>query len=405
MIHPESEWSQAATIIVDNRDKNLTALDLTGYKATISYGYNTSAGDEYSACAPLIVMSQRDDTLFRQGDLQTIFRAKGIFDMMADDEADDNYFGKDDDNFTVRDFLIGVATGSGRPYCFNHCKLWAITFDSGYDDGIINDFKPADYFQVNFKESRLSAFKKLLAFTKCKARVEADYEIHIFQPTISGTTYDYEYNDAVTGHNFFEKSVRNRIVIPNRVYVSSHPDHQPVYRGNAIDVDSANALGRYIKEFHWMRLESNAQAAAIAAAKIQNYQIGQEKGHGYAPLNCGQEVIDYVKITDSAAGDTRVGNIGYLTRITGPEIFEFDFGFGALGLGGVENLASPLTGEVTGLADRVAILAYRLQNVEYWLNEAFINQQAIALRLEALWNRELVSKMHIEDQAIIPVEA
>lgn len=410
MSHPESEWSQSATILIDNRDGNLTSLDLTGYTCTISYGYTTSSGDEYSACAPLEVVAQRGDTILRpHGDLLTQFSAKGIFDFMAEDEASDDYSPEDINTDTIKTILTAIAQATLA--CFSHCKAYTITFDS--EDTLIDSYAPADYFRVTFRESRLSAFKKALEYTKCKARIEDDGEIHVFEPTISGTSYDYEYNDAVTNHNFFEKSVRERLVIPNRVYVSSHPDHSPNYMSYAVDTTSYNALGRYQNEYHRLRLTGNTQATNIATAILQGHQIGQEKGHGYAPLNCGQEVMDYVKITDSVANDTRTGNIGYLKRKAGPRVFEFDFGFGELELSARRSLL-PARGGVSDTTESLRDAYYQLidlyNRLEMDLDMTIENQKIIARNLELLWNAEIqvainevMPKLHVTDQLIIPV--
>ncbi len=401
MVHPEQEWSQKVDILVDNRDGNLTALDLTGYTCTASYGYNTSAGDEYSACAPLEVVSQQGVTSLGEdpSDLRTYFSAIGIFDMMAKDEAASDYSPSSSVTTTCKGFLKAIAEATLG--CFAHCKAYTITFDS--EDSLIDTFTPADSFKVSFKESRLSAFKKVLGWTRCKARIEDDGEIHVFDPTISGTTYNYEYNDAVTYHNFFEKSVRNRLVLPNRVYVSSHPDYTGQYTGNASDSTSYTALGRYENEYHRLRVISNAQCTAIATAILQHYQVGQEVGHGYAPLNCGQEVMDYVKITDSVAGDTRTGNIGYLKRDVSPGKFEFEFRFGNPELSGVSGLIPLSTPDTTNIYSEVVTLlgAYNALGEDMDSLIKLVNE--IARRLVELENRESVPKWHVTERLIVPV--
>jgi len=327
--HTEAEWSQTAQVVVDNRDGNLTALALEGWSGVISYGYTTTDGAEYSSAAPLTVIAQKTDRM--QGELVTSFSLAGLFNLFGEDKANAAYRPDDDNTDTVKTILDAVAGATLA--CFDHCEAHTITYDTGYDDSIIDTFKPADYFSIGLNESRLSVFKKLLRLTKCKARVENDSgtaTIHIFQPTISGSTYDYEYNDAVTGHNFFDKSVRKRLVIPNKVTVSNHPDHEDSYTGTATDSDSYDALGFYLPEYRYARPTSDAQALLIATAILQGYQLAREKGHGHAMMNVYQEVMDYVKITDSWAGDTRTGNIGSLVRHYRPGTFDFEFRFGSL---------------------------------------------------------------------------
>ncbi|KKK46661.1 hypothetical protein LCGC14_3163020, partial [marine sediment metagenome] len=80
-------------------------------------------------------------------------------------------------------------------------------------------------------------------------------------------------------------------------------------------------------------------------AILTRYQLEAEKGSGFVPMNCGQEVYDYVKITDSRQGDTRVGNIGYLNRTFTPgKIPVLEFRFGSIALGGVMGILPPGVG-------------------------------------------------------------
>ena len=65
--------------------------------------------------------------------------------------------------------------------CFSHCKAYTITFDS--EDSLIDSYIPADYFYIAHGESRLSAIKKLIKTTGCKAIIKADGAVHIFVPT------------------------------------------------------------------------------------------------------------------------------------------------------------------------------------------------------------------------------
>lgn len=337
--HKEKEWSQTAQISVDNRDGNLTALTLEGYTGPISYGY----GANFSASAPLTVIGQKTDTV--GGDSVTTFSLAGLFDLWGEQEATEAYSPDEINTDTVKTILDAIASHSMT--CFGSYPAHTISYDTGYDDSIINTFTPKDNFSVAKGESRLSAFQKALRYTKCKARVENDAgvaTIHVFQPTITGETYDYEYNDAIaiTNHNFFNKSVRTRLVLPNNVVVMNHPDHDDSYTGNANDAASYAALGnQYYTKTVYARTSGNAQCALIATAILQRYQLAAEKGHGFAPMNCGQEVMDYVKITDSRVSDTRVGNIGYIHRHYTPGKFEMEFRFGTLEMLGLAGTVPP----------------------------------------------------------------
>ncbi len=343
--HTEQEWSQVAQVSVQDSDGTLAALALQGYTGVISYGFNTTDGDEYSAAAPLTVISQ--STASRQGSLVTSLGLAGLFNLWGEQEAPEAYAPDRINTDTVKTILDAIAAPAMT--CFSGYPAHTITYDSGYDDSIINAFTPADAFSVAKGESRLSAFKKALAYTKCTCRVENDSgtaTIHIFQPTTTGTSYDYEYNDAIAAanHNFFNKSTRKRLVLPNKVTVMNHPDHTDSYTGSATDADSYAALGnQYYTKTVYCRPADNTQAALIAAGILLKYQLAAERGHGFAPMNVYQEVLDYVKITDSrvSATDSRVGNIGLIERTYEPNKFVFEFRFGALIVPGLAGTLPP----------------------------------------------------------------
>ncbi len=352
--HDEQEWSQTALVVIENRGGELTSLDLWGYKGVISNGFNDSSqGDEYSPTAPLYVIRQKGLTKFwPDADFLMFLPMAGIFNLMGEDHASVSYEPDKLNTDTAKTIMTAIATASLT--AFDHCKAWTITFDS--EDSLIDSFKPADAFRVGFNETRLSAFKRLIRYTKCKARIEDDGEIHIYVPTVSGESYDYEYNDAdaVTNHWFYEKSTQRRVVIPGKSVVSTHPDDDgTAFTGSAQDDDYANnPTELQIPEFVYVRAVSDAQCTAIAAARQQGHQLGAERGHGKVPMNVGAEVGDYIKITDSAAGDSKVGNIGYITRHYAPGVFEMEFGFGALELLGLAGTMPPRQATVVASPDR-----------------------------------------------------
>ena len=244
-------------------------------------------------------------------------------------------------NTTVDDQVTWTCRG-GEMTSYSHVKSYTATFDD--TTGIIDTFAPKDSFRVYLNDSRLSKIKGLMRHVGYKCRVEDDEEIHFFIPVTSGSSYDEEYNDAVTGHNFFEKGVRKRVVIPGYFVVSSHPDHLSPFAGfTGFAKDSGyDALPTDLQKriFKYFRVTSNAQCTSIAGNLLIHKQIDAEKGHGFAPMNCLQEVFDHVLITDSkvgTSGDTRAGTIGYINRkylASGrPEDFSMQFRFGSIAPG------------------------------------------------------------------------
>ena len=385
--HTEQEWSQRATVKIRDSSATISALDLRGNQGVISYGY----GANYSATAPLWVVAQ--PTLSQPGNIDTTLELKGIPDFLNDDKASKTYaFGRGKVT-NVKDILQFVLIPSQGYSTYSHCKDYTVTFDSGYDGGenTINTFKPRLSFRISFNESRLSVVKRLLSWTDNKMRIENDGEIHIFLPTTTGTSYDYEYNDSATEHNFFAKAVRKRVVIPNYIVVSTHPDYEDQFTGFARDTTNDGDIE--IRDHYLLSAESNAECTSIATGILSHYQLNAERGSGHVPMNCGQEVMDYVKITDSWVGDTRVGNIGYITRTYNQGQFDMVFGFGRL---------TPTAGIPSGLTlEQLSLSVDTLADAYSGLRDDI---NSIAEYLNAQAQDAHFQKVHIVNKAIAPVD-
>ena len=149
-----------------------------------------------------------------------------------------------------------------------------------------------------------------------------------------------------------------------------------------------------------MRLASDAQATSIAEAMIQKLQVDSEKGTGFAPMNVGQEVYDYINITDSRAGDSRAGNTGYLTRTFDINNRNYPwtiaFGFGDIYLAGAAGLITPSgAGSTTTTTPRYATYE-DLREIYSILNEN-IEQ------IYAYLNKAVVPKWHVTRDMGIPL--
>src|SRR3990167_4884363 len=232
--HPEQPWSQTAKVLIDDSNKVLAGLSLEGLSGVISYGYNTSAGDEYSATAPLRVKGQ--ELISSGGILQCLLDLYGLPDQIKYDHASSTYSLGSADTQTVKTLISAIMGATLAPY--SHCTAITVTYDS--EDSLIDTFKPADYFRIAIGDTRQAKVKELLSHTKCVGIFKADGQFHISSPTVSGTTYDYEYNDALlaANHTFFSKVYRNRLVLPNKITVKSSEAHSPPYTGSATDATS-----------------------------------------------------------------------------------------------------------------------------------------------------------------------
>jgi hypothetical protein len=310
LVHTEEPWqAHAKEVLLNNHDGYFTSLDLKGYSTVISWGYSTPSGKLYSATSPLIVTWQQLNS--SPDNLVCMLNMLGIPDLMELDCASVSYLPESTDTKTVKT-LLGEVAGATMA-CFNHCTAYTIDFDS--EDSLIGTYQPKDSYRIYTGGSRLAAFKRLLEYTGCAARWGNDGHIHIFVPTTTGTAFDSLYSLAGP-HVFFSKAYRKSLVLPNYIVVKSQKDDTPQYTGSAYDAASYALLPK--KSYFEMRLTSNAEGNSIAAAVLARYQLSEQQGAAEVPMNCGAEVFDYIKVTDSRENDYRVGNIGALTRTFNP---------------------------------------------------------------------------------------
>ncbi len=108
--HSETDDSQISEILLNKSDNALTSLNLRGYAATISLGYTTSGGDEYSARPPQIVIAQ--DLYSSGGKLYCTLSLAGSPDRLKADKASADYEHFVTSAKTVKDMLTEVLSGT-----------------------------------------------------------------------------------------------------------------------------------------------------------------------------------------------------------------------------------------------------------------------------------------------------
>ncbi|KKL20208.1 hypothetical protein LCGC14_2457770, partial [marine sediment metagenome] len=315
----EQRYSATAKIVLNNSDNTLTTKAYEGARADIAFGYVDANGTSRSSLVqPMIVTNQYLRSA--QGSLVVSLLMKGVFDLMDDDLASDDFEQDSGSTYTIKGLAEAICNATLPVY--DHCINYVTTFDS--DDAIFDTFKPADSFAIAFGESRRSSLIRLLEFTKTTARVESgDSKIHFFQPTVSGGTYDYVYKLADDNeHTFFTKVTRTRFLIPNYIEVSSHPEDGDGYTGSAEDTSYSDLTlttpfgSGEIREQHRRRLTSDAQAASLAAARLEKVQQAADKGSATVPIQVNQEIDDYVNFVDARESDNeRAGNVGFINRM------------------------------------------------------------------------------------------
>jgi len=399
--HTEQMFSHKSQVMLEDSDKVLHGLDLEGYKAVLSYGLITKAGEEWVATAPLWVVGQNRDSY--RTHLECNLELEGIFDRMGKQKAESALTLESDDTQTVKDLLTGLADttltdGTNTPY--SNYPAYTITFDS--EDDLIDTFIPADSFRVGLNNTRLAKFKELMRYTDCVAMIGNDEAIHILVPTTSGTTYDNEYT-LVQGrdyHNFFNKRFRRRIVSPNYITFMNHPSHDDSHTGFA-KIASADLTDMLERETHYVRATSNAQCTNLATAYLSKLQQVAEKGAGVLPfVHFGQEIYDYVNFVDARAGDERAGNVGFITRYYQPGQFNMHIGFGRspLGVAALQGLATE-TGQRLTVENLMplfdSLYSYVEQIIDILGNKAdidTINDTLLALYEDAYFRKVTVTE-------------
>ena len=123
----EASDSQTAEVICDNSDGFFTSLALQGWQAVLEWGL-VASGDEYSAVAPMKVLSQNMSSL--PGVLQCRFSLIGIPNRLAEDKASKDYFHHWSDTKTVKDMLTEIA--DGEPVAVELTEQ-QVTYDSWID--------------------------------------------------------------------------------------------------------------------------------------------------------------------------------------------------------------------------------------------------------------------------------
>ena len=463
--HTETPDGDNAEITLENADGALTALDFEHYQAVISYGYNTgiarsawvagstyavdavvrpvtangyqyrcavagtvdgtteptwptdlgvrvadssvtweadgNSGEEYSRTSPL---RQRVQELHSgRGVMKVILRPEGIFNQLKEDKAKAETTLVVADTSTVQSLINAIAGTTLAPY--GGYTAYTTTYDS--TDSLIGSFKPADYFSVRLNENRYDKIEELVSWTGSKMRAEADGAIHFQDPVVSGTAYNYEYKWNVQGdHLFWNKSIRLRFVEPNEVIVKSHPEHEPPQYSGTATSGTSYALAPKTQTIY-ARLTSNAEAGSISSAMIERYELNAEKGAVVVPMNVGQELWDYVKVTDDLSGDTRIGNIQFIQREV--EIFKdgrpltwrMICSFGKLTALSLAGLMLASAGEAARLSDAHILALFEAAAIRFEDQEAKINE--LIDRYNQMLDNIIVQKLTVTESLNIPV--
>jgi len=127
-------------------------------------------------------------------------------------------------------------------------------------------------------------------------------------------------------HVYWQKSSRFTIVSPNKITVRTRPEEGgDSFSGSATEPVSYAKLPK--EDFIYASVASDAEAANIAAAKIDRLSRNSQTGSGLVPMNVGQEVLDWVLITDKWGNDAARGRVKSITRHAAANTFTMGLSF------------------------------------------------------------------------------
>ena len=384
LIHTERPYGGLATILLDNSDNGITA-DLRGCKVVIGYGFN---GSGESKAASLWVLTQT--SLSREGQLLTQLQCIDIWQKLnllqiiggGGVELDGTITGTFEPGMKVTGQTSGAKAtvlGSGTDYIwvsnvakgpfvsgetvqadlYSTTKItltavkdisggsspnWAgdktilqiiqqlcagvvdVVLDSS--DGIVDVTKPT--YSTDTGARVLDVIEDMMNYTKCGIRAGNDDKLHIFDISSVPGSPDYSYD---SDHCFYSDLRDVTMILPNKVIVVNAEQVgtgvTPFY-GVAEDSDAIAQFGLTVPQLVFADVQSDADAAQLAASRLSRIQKEAIKGTVGAPMNCGEELFDYVRITDNRANIDYYGWVGSLERRWEEGMYLLTIGLGGL---------------------------------------------------------------------------
>jgi len=316
--HVKSLWKETADIVLSNHDQGLKDVDLRGKTVKLKWGM-IIGGTPYSApTGSLLIIDQLGRS--QPGVLTHTVKCEGIASLLARDHASKQW--ECDADSTVRDLFEKIAAGSLSP--FSHCVAYDIVLH--HTDPTYETLKPGERFVIGLNENRRDTMRYLLDHTALFMRIERDDKLHLYKET----ELAYEY--ALDGeHTFFTKDNSTKAVLPNIVTVRSvelTDDGDYEYSGTDTDAPSVALYGDF-PTFEQLNVQSNEEAATVAAAILANIKATERTVEAQVPMNCFADTFDKVKITDLREGSTVVeGHIGSLSRHFEPGVYRMRLTFG-----------------------------------------------------------------------------
>lgn len=373
--HSETIFRGECVIRLANYDNRFSGVDVRGKQVNIAYGYVTGAGNEYSEAPPLWVIDQRLES--REGVDEFVLECGDIWwklSIMRTMGAGTRITGTKSGTFTIGEQIVGgtsaataYVVGQGTGYIMvtnitgtlsagetvtgqtssQTVETIVVTSEGGpspswEEDTYVKDileallagittlteddcdptsmcttYQPLVTTEVN--EPIRNTIRVVLNKVKCGLRMNQDgMHLMYLDPAPGSTNYDYN-----ASHAFFSNVRQKTLVTPNRIIVV---DALPTWEGGthqfagvANDATSQAVFDVVTRILQMEGVSSDAEAQARAEAVLARIKNESVAGSIVVPMNCGQELLDWISIADSRLGLTGAsaieGRIGSIRRV------------------------------------------------------------------------------------------
>lgn len=364
IVQEETPFGDTAEIILDNSDQYFSTRDLRGILINLRFGF----GSETSPVPSLYVHQQEDISLAGQlftrlsclgnwnklamqrimGDsisvvpktltdtVKEIIEAR-IFDSMAlvvntsDGEQDIKVPNASYEIDTDRRTIIRECNGlTGNLLFMRGADMYMIEKNDSQQHRITGTISGTFVAGETVEQAVTGATGKFVYQTATYIVLEAETgTFTISANQLSGDTatlsnpsaidaHDYLYGPLSGAHTFYSSIHAQSLLTANRIIaVDALPDTAETnfaYSGEANDTDDQATFGVSTLIIEDPSISTDEEAATVAAARLLHIKNESVGGSLVAPMNCGQEIYDYVQVTDNRSGQTKSLRVSQIIR-------------------------------------------------------------------------------------------
>ena len=386
VVQTETPFEDTAVIHLDNSDKALSALNLKGQLVTLGFGFDSN----YSNVPDMWVARQED--ISYQGHLITRLSLIGgwarlaMLRVMGDAIAVANSTGSDTikeaitarlldsmtlvedtadgledvvpnalyETFTPRRLIVQELIGLTNNLLFMRgSDMHMIQRNSSQQHQITGTISGTFLEGELITQASTGATGKFVYQMATYIVIEAEtgtFTISANQLSApSGATlsnpsaiaaFDYLYGPLAGDHGFYQYVRSQSILEANRVMaVDKLPDTdatQHTWLGTDNNASDQAILGLTTMIFEDPSIVDQQTANDAAASRLAHIVEEATGGILIAPMNCGQEMYDYIQVDDDRAGFTSGENneeshrVGNIVRNYSPGVYTIELGFGGL---------------------------------------------------------------------------